>query len=281
MESTEFGTLMRRWRERTSPAAAGLPEGGRRRAKGLRREELALLAGISSDYLTRLEQGRATSPSAQIVESLARALRLSDSERDLLYRLAGHATPGLDVVPNRIPSSVTRLLDRLAHTPVAVFDATGTLLVANAPYNALMGDTTAWQGVARNALWRNLTSAGSRVVHSPEQHADLIALQIADLRITASRYPADRSVRRLVDRLAADSQAFVELWEAGSVPDRRDLARSKTILHPAVGPISLDCDTLVVAQDDLRIMVYTAEPGTPEAEKLALAIVLGTQSLVG
>ena len=270
---------MRSWRERMTPASAGLPEGGRRRAIGLRREELAALAGISPDYLTRLEQGRATSPSAQVVQSLARALRLSDAERDLLHRLAGHATPGLSVVPTRISASVQRLLDRLAHTPVAVYDATGTLLVANAPYDALMGDTTAWHGIARTALWRNLVGTGSRVVHTPEEQADLIAMQVADLRMTSSRYPTDRSLRRLIAQLKAESPLFVELWDSGAAPDQRELGRSKTILHPAVGPIDLDCDSLVVAQDDLRIMVYTAEPGTPDAEKLALAIVLGTQTL--
>src|SRR6201991_2731818 len=107
--------MLRRWRDRVAPATVGVPVGGRRRASGLRREELAGLAGISADYLTRLEQGRATTPSAQVVEALARALRTSDAERDLLYRYAGHATPGRDVVPSRITPSVQRLLDRLDH----------------------------------------------------------------------------------------------------------------------------------------------------------------------
>src|SRR6202008_1787461 len=98
MDSWEFGRTVRRWRDRVQPTAVGVPVGGGRRATGLRREELAGLAGISVDYLTRLEQGRATSPSAQVVEALARALRVSDTERDLLFRLAGHATPGLHVV---------------------------------------------------------------------------------------------------------------------------------------------------------------------------------------
>src|ERR1700719_2637471 len=117
MESWEFGRAVRRWRDRVQPAAAGVPVGGRRRAAGLRREELAGLAGISVDYLTRLEQGRATSPSSQVVEALARALRLFDAERELLFRLAGLAAPGRDLVSTRIPPSVQRLLDRLAHTP--------------------------------------------------------------------------------------------------------------------------------------------------------------------
>src|ERR1700758_2576849 len=191
MTSGEFGQAVRRWRDRSSPEAAGLAAGGRRRAAGLRREELAMLAGISVDYVTRLEQGRASSPSAQVVEALARALRVSDAERDLLFRLAGHATPGLDVVSSRISPSVQRLLDRLAHTPGAVFDATWTLIVANSPYDALMGPTTSWRGIERNSLWRNLVGPGSRAMQPPEERAEFEARLVADLRLTASRYPAD------------------------------------------------------------------------------------------
>lgn len=278
VESWEFGRAVRRWRDRVAPATVGVPVGRRRRAAGLRREELAGLAGISADYLTRLEQGRATSPSAQVVESLARALRLSDEERDLLFQLAGHAAPGHDVVPTRISASVQRLLDRLAHTPVAVYDATWTLLVANAPYDALMGETTAWRGLERNGVWRNLLGPAGRVVHTEEERAELQAGLVGDLRMTAARYPADRMLKRLVGELSL-SPRFVELWEAGESVSRQEPGRRKVIDHPAVGRITLDCDTLVVAGDDLRIMVYTAAPGTEDAERLALAVVLGTQAL--
>lgn len=273
--------MVRRIRDRVTPEAVGLPPGRRRRAAGLRREELAALAGISADYLTRLEQGRATSPSAQIVASLSRALRVSDEERELLYQLAGHAAPGHDVVPSRIPPSVQRMLDRLANTPVAVYDSAMTLIEANAPFDALMGDTTTWTGLERNAVWRNLVGPRGRIVHSADDHADLEASLVADLRLTASRYPADRSVSRLVAALTAASPRFVELWEGGEVRSKHnDPSRRKTIEHPLVGRITLDCDTLIVTSDDLRIMVYTAEPGTDDAERLALAVVVGTQELV-
>jgi transcriptional regulator with XRE-family HTH domain len=273
--------MVRRARERVAPQAVGLPVGGRRRAPGLRREELAGLAGISADYLTRLEQGRATSPSAQVVEALARALRLGDAERDLLLGLAGHAAPGPDVVPSRITPSVQRLLDRLSHTPVVVYDATWTLLVANAPFDALMGETSTWRGLERNAIWRNVVGPGNRVVHTPEEQAQHVAHLAADLRMTAARYPADRGIARLVRELCAASPRFADLWESGADPGPRpDPSKRKTIEHPAVGPITLDCDTLFVATDDVRIMVYTAEPGTDDADRLALAIVLGTQTLV-
>ena len=179
MDSWEFGRTVRHWRDRVTPTAVGVPVGGRRRAAGLRREELAALAGISMNYLTKLEQGQATSPSAQVVEALARALRVSDAERDLLFRLAGHAAPGLDVVSSRITPSVQRLLDRLANTPVAVYDATWTLLIANAPYDALMGQTTSWRGIERNSVWRNLIGPGTRVVHTPEEKAEFQARLVA------------------------------------------------------------------------------------------------------
>jgi transcriptional regulator with XRE-family HTH domain len=279
MDAWEFGRTVRRWRDRVTPAAVGLPVGARRRATGLRREELAGLAGISVDYLTRLEQGRATSPSVQVVEALARALRVSDSERDLLFRLAGHATPGLDVVSSRITPSVQRMLDRLAGVPVAVYDATWTLLVANPPYDALMGPTTSWQGIERNSVWRHLVGPGSRAVHTPEEKREFQAGMVADLRLTAARYPNDSRLKQLIRELSAQSPRFDTLWETGDPTPHQEVSRHKVIDHPDVGHITLDCDTLVVAANDLRIMIYTAEPDTDDAEKLALAVVLGTQSL--
>ena len=280
MEPWEFGRTVRRWRDRMTPEDSGLPTGRRRRASGLRREELAGLAGISTDYLTRLEQGRSTAPSAQVVESLARGLRLSRDERDLLFGLAGHAAPGVELVPTRITPSVQRLLDRLGQVPVAVFDATNTLIVANAPYEALMGDVSGLKGIERNTVWRHLVGPGSRARHTPDEQELFEAQIVADLRMTASRYPADRSLRRLIVDLAAHSPRFVELWESDATVDLRNTSKHKVIDHPAVGPIELDCDALIVTGDDLRILVYTAEPGTEDAERLALAVVLGTQALV-
>src|SRR6516162_4730518 len=155
MATAEFGRAVHGWRDRVSPEAAGLPAGGHRRAPGLRREELALLAGISVDYVTRMEQGRASNPSAQVVEALARALRLSGTERAHLFRLAGLVPPGPEEVPGYVTPSVQRLLDRLTGTPVAVYDAAWTLLLANPPFAALMGDPSGWRGHQRNSVWRN------------------------------------------------------------------------------------------------------------------------------
>src|SRR3984885_5633630 len=279
MDSWEFGPTVRHWRDRVAPASVGVAQGRRRRATGLRREELAELAGISVDYLTRLEQGRATAPSAQVVEALARALRLTDAERDLLFRLAGHIPPGLELVSSRITPSVQRLLDRLANTPVAVYDATWTLIIANAPYDALMGPTTILRGIERNSIWRHLIGPGSRAVQTPEERADQQARLVADLRLTAARYPADQRLKRLIRELAALSPRFVELW-GGNFEPHQDQGRHKTSAPPDVGHTTRDCDALVVAADDLRIMIFTAEPGTDDAERLTLATVLGTQSLI-
>jgi transcriptional regulator with XRE-family HTH domain len=279
MASAEFGQAVRRWRDRASPEAAGLPAGGHRRAAGLRREELALLAGISVDYITRLEQGRATSPSAQVVEALARALRLAPDERAHLFRLAGLMPPGPETVPGYITPSVQRLLDRLTGTPVAVYDAAWTLLVANPPYAALMGDPSGWRGHERNGVWRNLAGPAGRVRQTPQERRALQQALVADLRTAAGRYPADQRLRALITDLRANSARFAELWDSGVVGRQR--AARKIVDHPQVGPLTLDCDVLTVAGSDLHIMIYTAEPGTPDAERLALVTVLGTQALVG
>ncbi|MFC4019281.1 helix-turn-helix transcriptional regulator [Micromonospora sp. GCM10011542] len=279
MATTEFGHTVRRWREQLAPDTVGLPAGGRRRAIGLRREELALLAGISVDYLTRLEQGRASNPSTQVVEALTRALRLPAVERAHLFRLAGLAPPGPEAVPAYISPSVQRLLDRLSGTAVAVYDASWTLLVANPSYGALMGDPSEWRGHQRNGVWRHFLGPGGRVRHTPESRRGFEAALVADLRVAAGRYPADQRLRRLIADLRANSGRFAELWESGAV-GRHEAAR-KTVDHPQVGPLTLDCDVLTVAGSDLRIMIYTAEPGTEDADRLALLTVLGTQVLAG
>ncbi|MFD5468976.1 helix-turn-helix transcriptional regulator [Streptomyces sp. NPDC127105] len=278
MATAEFGKAVRRWRDRVPPEAAGLPTGERRRAAGLRREELALLAGISVDYVTRLEQGRATNPSSQVVEAMARALRLSEEERAHLFRLAGLAPPGPETVPAHITPSVQRLLDRLTGTPVAVFDASWTLLLANAPYAALMGDPSGRRGNERNGVWRHFLGPGPGALRAPQARDDHEAALVADLRTAAERYPADRRLHRLIADLRGGSERFSELWDAGAAG--RHEASRKTIDHPRVGPVTLDCDVLTVAGSDLRIMVYTAEPGSGDAERLALLTVLGTQALV-
>lgn len=277
MKNQEFGSAVRRWRDRVTPETVGLPIGPRRRTGGLRREELAALAGISVDYLTRLEQARATSPSVQVVESLARALRLSDVERELLYRLAGHAVPGRDLVPTRVPPRVQRLLDRLSAHPIAVYDAMWNLLVTNAAYDALAG-AAAWQGIQRNGVWRNFVGPGPVAALEADELHEQRASLVADLRLTAAKYPGDPRLHGLLDELRRRSTLFCDLWDGGELELHSAPSRRKFVDHPEVGRIGLDCDTLVVTGDDLRIMIYSAEPGTEDAERLALTAVLGSQS---
>ncbi|MDT0300930.1 helix-turn-helix transcriptional regulator [Streptomonospora wellingtoniae] len=275
MATTALGAALRRWRDNVSPQAVGLPAGGRRRAAGLRREELSQLAGVSADYIIRLEQGRATHPSPQVVGALARSLRLAQEERAHLFQLAGLAPPGDGLVPQHITPSVHRMLDRLTATPVAVFDAAWTQLLANPLYTALMGE---WHGSDLNAVWRNFLSSRSRVRPTPGSQAELQAAQVADLRRTAGRYPGDPNLHALIAELRRRSTHFDTLWESGAVG--RHQAARKTVDHPRIGALTLDCDVLSVAGSDLRIMVYTARPGTEDADRLALLDVIGTQALV-
>lgn len=277
MATTEFGLALRRWRDQVTPEAAGLPVGSHRRATGLRREELAQLAGISVDYIVRLEQGRAVNPSEHIIEALARALRLSRAERARLFNLAGRMPPGTGTMPVYIPPGVQRMLDRLRETPVAVFDAAFTQLMASPLYVALMGEN---DDNERNALRRNFLGCRGRVRHTPESLLDLQTAQVAALRATAQRYPADQTVRRLIDELRARSDLFANLWDTGAVTEQQ-LASRKTIDHPEIGAITLDCDVLAVPGADLTVMAYTAEPGSEDADRLALLAVIGTQPLVG
>ncbi|MFJ5220757.1 transcriptional regulator, partial [Streptomyces sp. NPDC088354] len=148
----------------------------------------------------------------------------------------------------------------------------------NPPYAALMGDPSGWRGNERNGVWRHFLGLSSRARHHPEDLEAFETAIVSDLRAAAARYPSDQRLRRLVTELRAHSHRFAAQWDSGAIG--RHEAAHKTIDHPQVGPVRLDCDVLTVAGSDLRIMIYTAEPGTEDAERLALLTVLGTQSLV-
>jgi transcriptional regulator with XRE-family HTH domain len=272
MTTAEFGKAVRRWRDRVSPAAAGLPAGGHRR------EEVALLAGISVDYVTRLEQGRATAPSGQVVEALARALRLDADEREHLFLLAGLAAPGRGLIPAHITPGVQRLLDRLAGTPVSVHDAAWNMITANQLWAAAFGDPSELRGFERNIVWRQVLDPIDRVTLTPQQHTEFLLAMAGDLRAAAARYPADGQLRELIVQLRAGSRAFAEIWESGQVGPHA--SGRKVIRHPQVGELTLDCDVLTVPGSDLRIVAYTAEPGSADADRLALLSVVGQQSFV-
>lgn len=278
MDDNELGTLLRRWRDRVTPPAVGLPAGGRRRAPGLRREELAALAGLSVDYLTRLEQGRAEHPSAQVVTALSRALRLSQDEREHLFRIAGQAAPGAGQVPTFLTPGIQRLLDRLLDVPVSVYDATWNQLAWNPLWAALMGDPSVHTGRDRNLMWRYFSGGAGRIVRAPDAQAAFEREMVADLQAAAGRWPEDRDLRALVTDLSRLSARFAELWAARHVAVHT--ADRKTVDHPTVGRLTLDCDVLTVQGSDLRVVAYTPRPGSPDAERLALLAVLGLQSLV-
>jgi transcriptional regulator with XRE-family HTH domain len=275
--SEGVGSYIQTWRHRLQPLDAGLPAGTSRRTRGLRREELASLAGISVDYLVRLEQGRATNPSTQVLAALSRALRLTNEERDHLYSVAGQAPPKRTAIPSHVPPSVQRLVDRLADLPVAVYDPAWTIITWNAPWAALMGDPSGLSGRDRNLIWRTFTGQSSRVRKTDIEVDDFETNAVADLRRAVGAYPDDPGVSPLVDELQQTSPRFARLWAERIVTSAG--SNSKTIIHPEVGPVTLDCDVLTVAESDLRLVVYTAEPSSPDAEKLRLVRVVGLQQL--
>ncbi|HXW80398.1 MAG TPA: helix-turn-helix transcriptional regulator [Acidimicrobiales bacterium] len=272
-----IGSYIQAWRHRLQPVDAGVPEGPTRRARGLRREELASLAGISVDYLVRLEQGRATNPSTQVLAALARALRLTTEERDHLYTVAGQAPPRRSAMTTLVPPSVQRLVDRLADLPVAVYDPAWTIITWNAAWAALMGDPSATNGWDRNLIWRTFTGKSTRVRKSDAELDEFETNAVADLRRVFGAYPEDARLHQLVEELRQASPRFAKLWAERVV--NTSFSGRKTVDHPEVGPITLDCDVLAVAGSDLRIVVYTAEPASPDADRLRLVQVVGLQEL--
>lgn len=264
-------------RSRVTPGQVGLPAGNRRRVPGLRREELAMLAGISVDYLVRLEQGRGPHPSAQVLSSLARALRMTPDERDHLFHLAGAEAPRPGHIDGMVRPSTLRLLDRMTDLPVMVLDAKTDLLAWNSMAVALLGDFSALPPEQRNLARRRFLGPMSRIAQDPEEDEATAVEWVADLRAVAARYPADPDLRRLLDELRAGSPLFARLWESGRVETRR--SSRKTVLHPEIGAITLDCDTLLLPDTAQRMIVYSAAPDSPGGEALALLRVIGSQEL--
>jgi len=270
MDTDDLAGCLRTWRDRLSPAEAGLPASSRRRARGLRREEVAQLAGLSVDYLSRLEQGRASAPSRSVLAPLARALRLTEDERDHLFRVAGQAPPGAGRIDRHITPSVQRVLDRLQDVPVLVVDAAWQPIAKNPLAAALLGEE------GGNILWRHFTGKSGRLVRTPEESERMEEEAVADLHDAAGRYPDDEPLRELIADLREVSPRFDALWEQR--PVARHVSDRKTFDHPEVGRLTLDCDVLTVGGSDLRLVVYTAPPGSPDARALALLGAIGVQS---
>ncbi|GAA1290082.1 helix-turn-helix transcriptional regulator [Pseudonocardia aurantiaca] len=277
MDRTELGTTLRTWRERLRPGDVGLPAGVRRRTPGLRREEVAGLAGVSVDYLSRLEQGRGPRPSEGVLSALARALRVTDAEREHLFHLAGAAPP----LPGRIRSgvrpSVLRLMDRFTDLPALLLDAKSDVLAWNPMAAALLGDLSAIPPGQRNIARQAFIGAGSRVEVGTEERERLDRALVSDLRRAAARYPDDPALRQLVADLRAASPVFERLWTLRELDERH--GDRKVIRHPELGDLTLDCNVLEVHGDDQVLLVYSAAPDTPEAEALSLLSVVGLQPI--
>ncbi|QHC65424.1 helix-turn-helix domain-containing protein [Rathayibacter sp. VKM Ac-2759] len=274
---SEFASVLRSWRERVRPAEVGLPAGAGRRTSGLRREELAALAGVSVDYIVRLEQGRAVNPSGQLLGALAVALRLTEDERDHLFRVAGVAPPTRAQVPQHITAGVQRIVDRLGDVPLAVFTAAHDILLWNPLWAAINGDPSRFTGLDRNLVWRHFTQGHGGTDFDERHEEEFAADLVADLRAAVGRYPDDAALAHLVVRLRAASADFAARWSQAHVAEHR--ASRKTVTSTPVGPITVDCDVLSVTGGDLRIVVYTVVPGSDDEARLDLLRVTGLQEL--
>ncbi|MGN9786537.1 helix-turn-helix domain-containing protein [Nonomuraea sp. ZG12] len=274
-----LGAMIRTWRERLPPSAAALPVGPARRAVGLRREELAELAGVSVDYVVRLEQGRATTPSAQVVASLARALQLTIPERDHLYRLARLVPPADGMISDHIPPGMHRVLTRLGDVAVAVFAADWQLVWWNRGWAALLGDPSSAPPRLRNFARDRFGTNPACLALWPVIERDSAAVDaalVSDLRRATGRFPQDARLAELIHHLRTGNQRFADLWANGTVALHRE--DHKTIEHPSVGPVTVDCDVLTDGDSELKIVVMTTAPSSADETKLRLALIAGPPS---
>ncbi|MFJ7996366.1 helix-turn-helix transcriptional regulator [Streptomyces sp. NPDC096310] len=274
MQRDQLADFLRRRREAIRPAEVGIADGPRRRTTGLRREEVAMLAGMSVDYVVRIEQGRSSRPSTQMLGALARALRLSDDERDHLFHLAGHRPPPADGLAGRARAGLIRMLDLLGDTPALVLSDLGEVLAGNRAALLLTGDLTSFSGDRRYVVHRWFTDPAARAVCPPAEREDHARRLVADLRAAAGRRSGDPTVAGLVDRLRAASADFRRLWAEHEVAVRR--ADRKTFLNPRVGRLLMDCETLVTPDQGQQLLVLTPADADTR-ERLELLRVLGVQ----
>lgn len=277
MDRDELADFLRRRREQLQPADVGVLPGLRRRTPGLRRDEVALLAGMSTDYYTRLEQSRGPRPSVQVLGALARALRLTDDERDHVFHLCGHPAPLRTGGDRHVGPGLLYLLGKLEDTPACVVSDLGEVLVQNRMHIVLVGERTGRTGLGRYLLWRWFAEPNERGGFPEEDWDRLARKHVADLRATAARRAGDPDVTELVTRLRAVSPDFERLWTEHEVAVR--VADAKRMIHPQVGMLDLVCETLVTPNATQNLLVYYPRPGTDAQEKLDLLRVIGTQSM--
>ena len=264
--------FLRHRREALQPEDVGLPRGQRRRTSGLRREEVAALSHMSTDYYARLERGTGPHPSEQMISAIAQGLHLTLGERDHVLRLAGHNPPMRGADSDFVSPGLLRILDRLTDTPAEIITEVGDTLRQTPLGRALMGDAGLRTGAARSIGYRWFTDATIREAYPPEDREHLSRLYASGLRqLVALRGPNSRAAH--LAGLLQDDDGFRKVWDAQEVGVQPP--ELKRFLHPAVGRVDLSCQTLLDPDQSHRLLVYTAEPGSESYGKLQLLAVLG------
>ncbi len=274
--SSELGDFLKSRRAALRPEEVGLtPHPTRRRVTGLRREELATLAGVSITHYTRLEQGRATGASDGLLEAIARTLRLTEDETVHLKDLARPAASSSRPAPPRtaqISASARQLLAAMTEVPAVVMDRRGDVLAWNGPGHALLAGHLAPESPDTPATRPNLT----RMLFLDERYRGLYTdwhdqalLAVASLRLVAGRHPDDRPLAELVGQLAMNCHEFASLWARH--PVRTCTSGVKRLRHPLVGAMELSFEILdIPGTSGQRLIAYTAEPGSPSEAALRL-----------
>jgi transcriptional regulator with XRE-family HTH domain len=275
MDRRALADFLRRRREALQPQEVGLPAGQRRRTRGLRREEVAVLAAMSTDYYTRLEQQRGPQPSEQMLASLARALRLTNDERDYLFQIAGHSAPTAAAAATHVAPALLRVLDRLSDTPALILSDLGETLVQNRMADALFGDKSAYTGLARSEIYRWFTDPAERLRYPEHDRDRQSRAQVANLRAAYGSMGPRSRAGELARALQKASPEFATLWERHEVAKRFE--DHKTLIHPELGPIEVDCQVLFTEDQSQALLVLTAPPRTEGYEKLQLLAVVGQQ----
>ncbi|MBB5871007.1 transcriptional regulator with XRE-family HTH domain [Allocatelliglobosispora scoriae] len=266
MNREELAAFLRSRRERVRPAEVGLPEGPRRRTPGLRRQEVAELAGMSVEYYVRLEQARGPRPSRQILQSLGRALMLSIDERAHLHHLAGRVVPPRSLPRRDVPDGVLHLLASLTDTPAFVLDAKYDVLAWNELAVSFIGDLSTVPESNRNVARWTFRAPDLAKHLTDEQESRFVRTLVSDLRTAVARYPDDETIPELVAELLRDSPEFGELWAEHDVATHRNL--TKRLNHPIVGPIEFECQILLIPDRDQRVVLYSAAPGSASHEAM-------------
>ena len=257
----ELAAFLRARRARVSPREAGLPELGARRTPGLRRQEVAQLAGMSIDYYIRLEQARGPHPSRQVLSALGRALMLTADERDYLFRVAGEAPPVVPGPSREITPGIRHLLDGMPVTPAYVVDAAYNILAWNQLATFFIGNLA--RHTDRNMIRWTFARPPADRIWSDEDFLRFTRSTVADLRANYARYPGDPQIESLVTEMLALSPAFAQMWDAHEVEVRGPML--KRVDHPQAGALEFECQVLHIAETGQRIITYCAAPGSATA----------------